>query len=132
MRGGRAEGCGGYEEARGDAAAAATARSSEQASDAARAQGAIADQLGYVLDPGQTALIDERLGKQMETTMAAFADNRVKLQRERNLIKLKDSDTYKRAKQRKEESALRSALRRQRRAAEQLPLQAIALPPVNR
>ena len=125
-------GCGGYEDVKGDTAAAAMARSSAEASAAAKAQGAIADQLGYVLDPGQTALIDQRLGAQMEKTISEMVTNRAKTHREENLQKLKDSDQFQRAKMYEEDRKMQEALKNQQLAVQALPLETIALPPVNR
>ena len=83
-------GCGGYDQAKGDVDAAKKATSSLQASDAARAQGSIADQIGYVLDPGQTGLIDQRLGAQYEKTVSQLLENRLRAHREQVCSSAKD------------------------------------------
>ena len=124
-------GCGGYGDILGDAAAAGAAMTSEQASQAARSRQAdLADALGYVLDPGQTALIDQRLGRQYQQTMATMAARMQHTRRLAQRVRLRDQRASSAAKRWQHQAAMRAAIKGQERVAQELPLDSIARSPV--
>ena len=124
-------GCGGYGDILGDAAAAGAAMTSQQASQAARSRQAdLADALGYVLDPGQTALIDQRLGRQYQQTMATMAARMQHTRRLAQRVRLRDQRASSAAKRWQHQAAMRAAIKGQERVAQELPLDSIARSPV--
>jgi len=68
----------------------------------------------------------------MKKTISGLFSNRLQAHREQSLIKLKDSGAFQSAKRYEQDKIMEKELKEQQRAAEQLPLQTIALPPVNR